>query len=406
MRNFIQRAVRKLEKLDREQILNLINLLTEDVELLETILNSMEDGIIVTDREYRIRAVNRTARRMLRLQAGELLEKVVWMVIRDQDIADFVEKQVKSDARIEEEEFDAVQGASTAIYSLSAAPYVKNKRIDGTLLVIRDVTEKKQRDAQLRRAENLASLTTLAAGVAHEIKNPLASIGIHIQLMRRELQSSGCIDRVSGEEYLAVLDEEIERLNGIVVDFLFAVRPMDTRMKSEDINKLAEDMIDFVKYELEEHNIKTELKLKPGLPKIQIDQKYMKQVLLNIIKNAISAMPEGGTITVRTCRKDDGIAVQIGDTGYGISKEHMSKIFEPYFTTRDFGSGLGLTVVYKIIKEHGGDITLDSKEGEGTVFTITLPLPQSERSLIEWKDGRPGQDAEVDAEVGPEERGT
>ncbi|MCF7943343.1 MAG: PAS domain S-box protein [Spirochaetia bacterium] len=391
MRNFIQKAVRKIEKLDREQILTLINLLTEDIELLETILNSMEDGVIVTDMEYRIRVVNKTARRLLRLHPGELIEKTVWGVITDQETAEFIEKQIKRDDRIVEEEFYTDKGSGTAVLSLNTAPYVKNKKIEGTLLILRDVTEKKQREAQFRRAENLASLTTLAAGVAHEIKNPLASIGIHIQLMKKELQGSGCIDKESGEEYLAIIDEEIERLNSIVVDFLFAVRPMDTRLKSENINKLSEDMLEFVKYELEEHNVTTELHLSPNIPKIEIDQKYMKQVLLNIIKNAIAAMPDGGVLSISTCRKDDRVLIQVKDTGFGISEDNMTKIFEPYFTTKDFGSGLGLTVVYKIIREHGGEIALDSKEGEGTTFTISLPLPQSERSLLTWEEKGVGE---------------
>jgi len=117
----------------------------------------------------------------------------------------------------------------------------------------------------------------------------------------------------------------------------------------------------------------------------------MKQVLLNIIKNAIAAMPDGGVLSISTCRKDDRVLIQVKDTGFGISEDNMTKIFEPYFTTKDFGSGLGLTVVYKIIREHGGEIALDSKEGEGTTFTISLPLPQSERSLLTWEEKGVGE---------------
>jgi len=161
---------------------------------------------------------------------------------------------------------------------------------------------------------------------------------------------------------------------------------MDTRIKSEDINKLSEDLLDFVKYELEENSIQIETNLSQKVPKIEIDIKYMKQVLLNIIKNAIAAMPNGGLLTLNTFRKEDRVHIQIQDNGVGISEENMAKIFEPYFTTKDFGSGLGLTVVFKIIKEHGGEISLKSKEGEGTTFTISLPLPQSERSLLVWEE--------------------
>ncbi|MBL7005453.1 MAG: PAS domain S-box protein [Spirochaetia bacterium] len=384
MRNFVKKAIGKIEKLERGQIMRLINLLSDENEMLETILDSMDEGVIVTDIEYRIRIVNKNANRLLQFQTGDLHDRIVWAVIKDQETAEFVEKQIRSEGKIIDEEFYTEKGTGTAILTLTSLPFVKNKKIEGNILILRDVTEKKQKEAQFRRAENLASLTTLAAGVAHEIKNPLASIGIHIQLMRKNLNQSGCIDKEAAEEYLEIIDEEIERLNGIVVDFLFAVRPMDTRIKSEDINKLSEDLLDFVKYELEKNNIQIETNLSQDVPKIEIDSKYMKQVLLNIIKNAIAAMPNGGLLTLNTFRKDDRVHIQIQDNGIGISEENMAKIFEPYFTTKDFGSGLGLTVVFKIIKEHGGEISLNSKEGEGTTFTISLPLPQSERSLLSW----------------------
>ncbi len=385
MRKFVKKAIGKLDKLDREHIVKLITLLTDENEQLETVLDSMDDGVVVTDREYRIRLRNKVAGRLLRMQKGDVADKLVWAVIGDQDMAEFIEKQVHSGGKIHDEECYMDIGSQSYVLALTILPYVKERKIDGSIIIVRDITEKKQREAQFRRAENLASLTTLAAGVAHEIKNPLASIGIHIQLMRKELKQTGCIDKEGAEEYLEIIDEEIERLNSIVVDFLFAVRPMDTRLKREDINKLAEDLIDFIKYELEEHGVEVAMNFSKAVPKLEIDIKYMKQVLLNIIKNAIAAMPDGGKLEISTTRKDDQVLIQIRDNGVGISEENMAKIFEPYFTTKDFGSGLGLTVVYKIIREHGGEITLDSKEGEGTLFTIALPLPQSERGLIAWE---------------------
>jgi len=161
-------------------------------------------------------------------------------------------------------------------------------------------------------------------------------------------------------------------------------------MKLEHINELMQELMDFVQYELEENGIVPEMKLGKDIPKIEIDAKYLKQALLNIIKNAIGAMPDGGHLKIRT-EKDHGMVnISIEDDGTGISEENMSKIFEPYFTTKDFGSGLGLTVVYKVIKEHQGDISINSLEGKGTTFTISLPLPQNERDLIDWQ-----QDGEI-----------
>jgi len=267
-------------------------------------------------------------------------------------------------------------------------PLVQQGEIQGTLLHIEDVTDRRSKEARLHRAESLASLTTLAAGVAHEIKNPLGSISIHIQLIQKTMSSPKRLDRKTVRHYLDVVNEEVDRLNRIVVDFLFAVRPMDARLEEADVNKLLEDLLEFVHFELEEAKIELIPRLAEDLPLLEFDEKLLKQALLNIINNAVAAMPKGGTLTVSTERRGEVVLVHVRDTGSGISDENMAKIFEPYFTTKDFGSGLGLTVVYKIVKEHGGEINVKSREGEGTTFTISLPIPIKELRLLGWKGKR------------------
>jgi signal transduction histidine kinase len=241
------------------------------------------------------------------------------------------------------------------------------------------------REARLRRAESLASLTTLAAGVAHEIKNPLGSIGIHTQLIQKIVDSLDEETAASIGNYLTVIDEEIDRLNKIVVDFLFAVRPMNTNLEDGDLNAVALDVLGFVQFELEQSGIELVKDLDPELPGIRLDAKYIKQAMMNLIKNAISAMPDGGMLRVSTQRRGDQVLLRISDTGTGMSEEVREKIFEPYFTTKDFGSGIGLTLVYKVVKEHMGEITVISKEGHGTTFTITLPVPQRRKHLLGWR---------------------
>ena len=219
--------------------------------------------------------------------------------------------------------------------------------------------------------------------MAHEIKNPLGSISIHIQLIQKALGNGANGKNIETiQNYLDIVNEEVERLNGIIVDFLFAVRPMDVNLVAQNLNDLVHELFEFIHYELEEQKIRLEFNLDDRMPELQLDVKYMKQALLNIVKNAISAMPEGGTLRVETIARDDQVELSIRDTGVGIPEENMTKIFEPYFTTKDFGSGLGLTLVYKIIKEHQGEINLESREGEGTTFTITLPVPQKEQRLL------------------------
>ncbi|MCF7945502.1 MAG: PAS domain-containing protein [Spirochaetia bacterium] len=385
MRKFIERAVEKLPKLNTEQIKSLIDLLLRENERFEGVLDSLYDGIIVTDNNHRIIMINKSAHRLLPIHPGEQEFHLLWTAVNDDDIADFLHTVVPEGDKILDEEFYLENCSNLCVLSISVFPFVREKQVEGSIVLVRDITEKKKQEARFRRAENLASLTTLAAGVAHEIKNPLASIGIHLQLMRREVEQKRYLEKENVYGYLDVIDEEIERLNSIVVDFLFAVRPMDTRMKSDDLNALLQEMLDFVKYELEENKISLTVNLLSSLPKVEIDAKYLKQALLNIIKNAIGAMPEGGNLKVSTEKEHDKVNIYIQDNGVGIPEKNMSKIFEPYFTTKDFGSGLGLTVVYKVIKEHQGDISINSIEGKGTTFTISLPLPRDERTLIDWQ---------------------
>jgi signal transduction histidine kinase len=184
------------------------------------------------------------------------------------------------------------------------------------------------------------------------------------------------------DKYIAVVNEEIDRLNHIVVDFLFAVRPMNLDLREGNINALIGELMEFMGFELSGASIVCNLELEEGLPLLKFDERYLKQALLNLVKNAAAAMPGGGKLTVKTGHKDNEAFISVIDTGTGIPEENLSKIFEPYFTTKAIGSGLGLTLVFKIIREHQGEISVKSREGEGTSFTISLPVPQREHRLI------------------------
>ncbi len=385
MRKFIQRALNKLSKLDEEQIRALLFDLASENEMLEMVLNTMTDGVLVTDLDHKISFTNQTIRTLLPMLRSDPEEHLLWEAVADDEIAAFLRESVQTGGRIEEEEFTLDGSGSGRTLMFSVVPIEKEEERRGSLILVSDITERRKREARLRRAESLASLTTLAAGVAHEIKNPLGSIGIHIQLIQKALKQNQCLDEETAGHYLEIITEEIERLNGIVVDFLFAVRPMDTSMKRTTINGVVEELIEFIKYELEESSVKLETKLDRNLPKIDLDEKYMKQALINIIKNGVAAMNGGGSLTIVT-REDHGyVHVDISDNGIGMTEEQLSKIFEPYYTTKEFGSGLGLTVVYKVVREHNGEVTVHSREEQGTTFTISLPIPDSEKRLLDWK---------------------
>jgi two-component system, sporulation sensor kinase E len=387
MRKFLQRALEKLDKMDRAQIRNLLGDMAAETELLEMVMESMSDGVIVTDRDNRILLVNKSAERMLPFGSEDLAEKLIWECIQDREIAAFFEEHLQGLDKVIDREFTLVEGFTRTL-SVSVMPLVREGAIQGNVIHIEDVTEKRAREARLRRAESLAALTTLTAGVAHEIKNPLASIGIHIELIRKLIDGRKSVPARMVAENLAVIKEEVDRLNRIVVDFLFAVRPMNAELVPDDLNRLIRELMGFLRFELEQAGITVELELLEPCPLIRLDEKYMKQVLLNIVKNAISAMPNGGKLRLATSCKASMLVLAISDTGVGIPEENLDKIFEPYFTTKEFGSGLGLTLVYKIVKEHLGDIEVSSKVGQGTTFTLSFPIPQKEKRLIGYREER------------------
>lgn len=386
MNKFVKRALKKFTKLDRDQIRSLLEDLASEHERLEIVLDSMNDGILVSDTDHRLMLTNKPAERLLPLLRTESSgEPLVWQSIADEDVSAFVRDSLQNDDAVNEYEFTVTNGDTDRILSISITPLVHSGSIEGNIVLVKDVSGKRAREARLRRAESLASLTTLAAGVAHEIKNPLGSIDIHLQLANKALSGESRVEPESIRQYLNVIGEEVDRLNRIVVDFLFAVRPMDVNPVDASLNEIIEDLTEFVKPELDQNGIALELELSDELPHLDLDEKYMKQALLNLVKNAIAAMPEGGTLRLVSALRDDVVVLRICDTGVGMSEEVMNKIFEPYFTTRDNGSGIGLTLVYKIVREHHGDITVSSQEGSGTSFTISFPVPQREMHLIGWE---------------------
>jgi PAS domain S-box-containing protein len=403
MRPIIPRALQKFAKLTSEQIKDLLFSMLTDIDRLETVLDSLAEGILVCDSDCNLILANKYADRLLSFFHTEEAIKI-WNAVRDEEISEFFEQVLLSGDQVREQEFETEHKGITRLLSISIFPLVKDYQVKGSLIRMDDVTEKRKKEARLRRIENLASLTTLAAGVAHEIKNPLGSISIHIQLLQKAFAKNEELYYISHPEdrpdpnfsgdrgpvayfekfhkYIDVINEEIDRLNHIVVDFLFAVKPMDLNLREGNFNVFIRELLDFVGYELENAHVTTVVELDENLPLLDFDERVMKQAMLNLIQNSVAAMKGGGTLTIKTEQKGGEVLVSICDTGSGIPEENMSKIFEPYFTTKEQGSGLGLTLVFKIIREHRGEITVDSREGKGARFTITLPVPQREKRLL------------------------
>jgi PAS domain S-box-containing protein len=403
VRQFIRRALQKLDKLTSEQTRDLLFSAATEIDRLETALDSLADGILVCDTRHELILANKYAERLLPLHHYGEEGGPIWTLVRDETVADFLGEALRNGDKVVEKEFALDILGIQRLLSVSVLPLVRDHEVSGSLIYLEDITEKRGKEARLRRMESLASLTTLAAGVAHEIKNPLGSLSIHIQLIQKAMAANralytdahpeepeevsrgpwGYFQRI--DRSLAVVNEEIDRLNRIVVDFLFAVRPMDMDLQESSLNALVQELTEFVRFELEEAGIALVLELDDKLPLVALDDRFMKQALLNLVNNAKAAMPAGGRLTIRTEALGEEVRLSVIDTGAGIPEADLPKIFEPYFTTKETGSGLGLTLVFKIIREHQGEISVKSREGEGSIFIITLPVPQKDQRLIAYR---------------------
>jgi PAS domain S-box-containing protein len=382
---FIQKVFDKIDRIDRKEIKVILSELSTEKELYRLVFDSMIEGVIVTNRDNKVILVNRTMEEFLSIPSSRLYSQDILDCNLDPEIKGAIEDALEQNLKIVDKEIYLSRSDRTFI--LNIVPLLGNGDTEGHVIILMDVTEKKMKEIRLRQAESLAALTTLSAGVAHEIKNPLTSIDIHIQLLSKEVAKLDEENAKNMRNLIMIVKEEIERLNSIVQDFLFAVRPMNLNLSLENVNDIVKELVQFLQYELMEADIEAVLELDENIPQVLVDPKYLKQALLNIVKNAIEAIHDGGEIRIKTEQNTDGdVVIHIIDNGEGIPENIIGKIYEPYFTTRKFGTGLGLVIVYKIIKELGGDIQVKSKVGEGTRFSVTLPVLQKKKRLLTYEE--------------------
>ncbi|MBI2437428.1 MAG: PAS domain-containing protein [Lentisphaerae bacterium] len=252
----------------------------------------------------------------------------------------------------------------------------------GAVIILRDITGAREKEMRVLTSERQNALTVLAAGVAHEIGNPLNSLHIHLQLLKRELQGLPPETSAACRDLVDVASKEVERLNLIITQFLRAIRPRAPRLEAGRIDELLQETLTFMRPEIENRDVLVEVKCPNPLPQISVDRDQIKQVFFNVIKNALQAMTRGGLLTVTLSSNDHYLGLAFKDTGAGIAPEDLSRLFEPFHSTRPEGTGLGLIIVQRIIQDHGGKIEVHSRPGAGLTFTILLPLDQRRIRLL------------------------
>ncbi len=240
--------------------------------------------------------------------------------------------------------------------------------------IVRDLTEQKRLERQVLHGERLATIGKMAAKVAHEIRSPLSSISLNAELLGDELDSYRGVNTDEAQSLLHSISTEIDRVTSLTEEYLQFSRLPESQLLKGDINRLIEDLIEFMRHEVRHKKIEVEYEIKEKSLQVNFDPVQLRRALLNMIRNAIDAMPKGGKLRILIERADGNAIIHIQDNGVGISQEQMERIFDPFFTTKDFGTGLGLAVVQQIIDEHRGQISCHSRVGQGTTFSIYLPL--------------------------------
>jgi signal transduction histidine kinase len=263
--------------------------------------------------------------------------------------------------------FDAHDRELLSTLAGSTAVAIENARLYQAERELRKLVEQSQ--MQLVQTEKLAATGRLAASLAHEINNPLQAIHNSLQLMR-----SFQLEAQEQQEYLKIADEEIERLMALVASILEFARPPQREMRATNLNDVVERVLALASKYLQHRRVAIKRALAPDLPPVVVAPDELEQVFINLVLNAVDAMPEGGTLRVASWRDEDGrLAVAFSDTGHGIAPEDLKRVFEPFFSTREDGTGLGLTVSHNVVERHGGEIAVESAVGQGTTFTVWLP---------------------------------
>jgi signal transduction histidine kinase len=258
------------------------------------------------------------------------------------------------------------------------------------LVILRDVTRDRRQEATTLESERSNAVKLLAAGVAHEIGNPLNALNIHLQLLARELNDLPDGTREPLADLVGVARTEVERLDTIIRQFLRALRPTQPVLHPEQPTDVLQETLALLKTEFENRRISVSVDITETIPTVQLDRSQIKQVFFNLIKNALEAMPDSGTLRIVVSAGDVYVDIAFIDTGKGIAPEELQRIFEPYHTTKRTGTGLGLMIVQRIIDEHGGEIELSSKPGAGTCFKVRLPRSERRVRLLSTPDGGGG----------------
>jgi len=370
MRGFFNKVAEHIDKLDAEGQRKQYRLLVEELSFYESVFRSLREGVLVVDADGTTVYANEAVARLTGFDGAKAKGRPVRHILPDWDWDNLLAPSDEGQGWTRQASCEIeVTYPERRILEVQATPSV-----NGTVLLVRDVTLARAQEESARESSRTDAVRDLAAGVAHEIGNPLNAISLNLQLLAREFRREPDEERRARLLHdIATSQNEVKRLEGIIKGFLSANRPAKLNLVPGSILDPLTDTLDAMKAQFEDRRIQTQLNLPTALPTVLVDHAQMEQVFFNLVKNAIEAMKDGGSLDIEVAADDRDVHVVFRDNGTGMDAATLAHIFEPYQTSKEQGSGLGLMLSRRIVHAHGGEIDVESKPGAGTAFTVRIP---------------------------------
>ncbi len=380
---FLDKLVERLDRLDTQSLQSHFLRLAGEKGFLEAIFQALQEGLIVVDKTGRILYANQAAERMLGFDLKsargrsilDQLKDIEWDRVLDLDLSEWT-KLIHREIEVAYPEYRVLN-----FYVVPLAPGPDGEK--SAVIMLRDITHNRQQEDARMKSERLNAIIPLASGVAHEIGNPLNALTIHLQLLEREIRAVTDPARDNMIELLRVASVEVSRLDTIINNFLRAVRPTPLKTAPVSLEELLRSTLSLLESSIKDRRIRIDVDCEAVMPRVPADAGQLQQAFFNLLKNALQVTPDGGHVEISLWHDDHDAGITVCDHGAGISPENFGRILDPYFTTKADGTGLGLVIVQRIAHDHGGRLDVRSEPGEGSAFTLALPLADRRIRLLE-----------------------